>query len=100
MRPLEISKDIIPIAKFKARASEVVNRVRRDGRPMVITLNGEPAAVLISARDYDQQTYRESIRESIEAGLEDEKAGRVLSDAEFRLWANRRFGAFKKTSRR
>ena len=36
----------------KNRFSEVVQRARREG-PQTVTLRGEPAAVVVSAEDYD-----------------------------------------------
>ncbi|MBL8957428.1 MAG: type II toxin-antitoxin system Phd/YefM family antitoxin [Myxococcaceae bacterium] len=96
MRPAEISRDFLPIAKFKARASEVIQRVRRENRPMVITLNGEPAAVVISPHEYDRIIYAERVRSAIDEGLAAEAAGDTISDEEFEMWAKKRFGAFAK----
>ncbi len=90
----------MPIAKFKARASEVIQRVRRENRPMVITLNGEPAAVVISPHEYDRIVDAERIRAAIERGLEDARAGRVHTTEEIERWADERFGPLKKRKRR
>jgi prevent-host-death family protein len=99
MKTLQVSQDILPIAKFKAHASEVIHRVKREGRPTVITLNGEPAAVLISPADFDRMGSDAGLSQAIEEGLADVEAGRTVSDAEFKRWANKRFGAFRKTLR-
>jgi hypothetical protein len=45
MSPLKMSKDLVPIATCKAKASELVRQLRRRKRPFVITLNGRAAAV-------------------------------------------------------
>jgi prevent-host-death family protein len=90
----------MPIGKFKARASEMVHRVGRDKRPLVITLNGEPAAVLISTDDYDRQQYAQRVREAIGQGLADVEAGRLVSDDELGRWADSKFGKLKKTAKR
>ena len=100
MRPAEISRDFLPIAKFKARASEVINRVRTERRPTVITLNGEPAAVLISPRDYDRLMYEDRVRDAITQGLDDEREGRLLSTEEIRRRADQRFGKLAKKARK
>jgi prevent-host-death family protein len=97
MRPLEVTRDLFPIATFKARASEVVRRVKRENRPAVITVDGEPAAVLISPQEYDRMAYEDRVREAITQGLEDERAGRVLSTDEIRRRADERFGTLKKS---
>jgi prevent-host-death family protein len=80
MKPLHVSEDILPIADFKARASEVVRRLREHRRPVVITQSGKPAAVLLSPEEFDRLTYRARILEAVGEGLADAEAGRVVSD--------------------
>lgn len=100
MRPIELTRDVLPIAKFKARASEMIQRVRHDKHPLVITLNGAPAAVLISIEDYDRRAYEARVREGIEEGLADGQADRVISDNDLGRWADSRFGKLKKAPKR
>jgi prevent-host-death family protein len=83
----------LPITRFKARASEIIRGMRRNGRPIVITHRGKPIAVLLSPRDYDRRAEADPLRRGITEGLADVAAGRTISDAEFRRWARRRFGA-------
>ena len=49
MRP---SQDIKPISYVKANSSQVLKQVNTSG-PMVITQNGEAAAVLMGVKDYE-----------------------------------------------
>ncbi|MDQ3299407.1 MAG: type II toxin-antitoxin system Phd/YefM family antitoxin, partial [Myxococcota bacterium] len=60
-------------------------------RPLVITLNGKPAAVVMSPHEYDRITYQARFLLSIERGLADVDAGRVIDDDELgrRLQAGR-----------
>src|ERR1700682_6554506 len=80
MKPIQVSEDILPIASFKAHASEVVRSLRARGRPMIITRNGRPAAVLLSPEDSARLTNRERCRAPVREGLADAEAGRVVSD--------------------
>ena len=100
MKPLALARDVLPIAKFKARASEMIQRVRHDKQPLVITLNGAPAAVLISVEDYDRRAYAQAVRAGIEEGLADSDAGRVLTDDDLGRWADAKFGKAKRAPRR
>ena len=50
MRP---SQDIKPISYVKANSGKVLEQVNTAG-PMVITQNGEAAAVLMGVRDYEE----------------------------------------------
>ncbi len=78
MRPIELARDVVPIAQFKAHVSELVQRVKKKRRPVVVTVNGLPAAVLISPADFDQQQYAAYVRSKIERGIADVEAGRVI----------------------
>jgi len=89
---LRLAEDIVPIAEFKAHLSEVVRDLRGRGRPMVITQNGKPAAVLLSPEDFDQLTYQSLVVASIDDGLQDLHAGRVNSHDEVGRILDKRFG--------
>lgn len=97
MKSLQIAKDILPIAEFKARASEVVRGIRETGRPVVITQSGRPAAVLVSPEDFDIFSYRERFIASIREGLADAEAGRIVSDEELGRILDERFGTADKS---
>lgn len=81
-RTLQVSEDLIPIAELKARISEVVRGLDARPRPLVVTLNGKSAAVLMSPRAYDRLSYHARVAEKIDRGAEDGRAGRTLSDQE------------------
>ena len=95
MKPLHISEDILPIADFKARASEVVRRLREHRRPVVITQSGKPAAVLLSPEEFDRLTYRARFLEAMGEGLADAEAGRVVSNEALGKLLDAEFGKLK-----
>jgi prevent-host-death family protein len=95
MKPLHVSEDILPIADFKARASEVVRRLREHRRPVVITQSGKPAAVLLSPEEFDRLTYRARFIEAVGEGLSDAEAGRVVSDEALGKLMDDEFGKFE-----
>ena len=80
MKPLQLSEDVLPIDEFTAQASSVFRRVRNTQRPVLITENGRPAAVLISPEEFDTLRERERFLAAIEEGLADADAGRVIDD--------------------
>jgi prevent-host-death family protein len=45
---------IKPISYFKANAAEMLKELRETGQPYVLTQNGEAAAVLVDAHEYDK----------------------------------------------
>ena len=81
MRAVRVSEDIVPVSDFKAQAADWLKRVADTGQPIVITQNGKAAGVLVSPAEFDRLTERARVLEAIDAGLADEKAGRVVSHA-------------------
>src|SRR6266566_1418941 len=81
-RSLQVSEDIIPIAELKARLSMVVRSLETRPRPLIVTLNGKPAAVVMSPREYDRLTYSARFVGAVNRGLADVEAGRTISDEE------------------
>jgi len=50
MRP---SEDVRPLSEFRANAAAFVQQVQGTGRPMILTVHGRSAAVLVDAVEYD-----------------------------------------------
>jgi prevent-host-death family protein len=94
-----VSEDIIPIAELKAHLSEVVRGLERR-RPLVTTLNGKPAAVMMSPKEYDRISYRERVLAKINEGLRDVAEGRTYSHEEVGRMIEARFALPKKKKKR
>jgi prevent-host-death family protein len=77
-----LAANIFPLAQFKARASEVLNGMKADNQPVVITQNGVAAAVLLPPEEYDRLVERSEFIGAVERGLEDSKAGRLIDHAD------------------
>jgi prevent-host-death family protein len=96
MKPLQIAEDIVPIAEFKAHVSEVVRGLRQRGRPLVITQNGKPAAVLLSPEEFDALSYHARVVAAVQQGLAEAEAGRLISDEELGRELDKEFGSKRK----
>ncbi len=77
----QVSEDIVPLYEFKARAAQVLRRLRESNRAVVITQNGRPAAVLVSPEEFDRLQERERFLDAVDDGLRDSDAGRTIEDA-------------------
>jgi prevent-host-death family protein len=77
-RAFQTAEDIIPIAELKANMSEIVRGLDERPRPLVVTLNGKPAAVVMSPREYDLLSYQSRFIDAVGEGLADAKAGRTV----------------------
>jgi prevent-host-death family protein len=95
MKPMLLSEDILPIGEFKTQASSVLRKLRQSQRPVVITQNGKPAAVLITPEDFDHLRERERFMVAVREGLADSEAGRVLEDQEVESLLDEELGALK-----
>ncbi len=80
MKDINTAEDIVPLADFKARTSQLFRRLHQEQRPLIITQNGKPAAVLITPEEFDRIRERERFVEAITAGLADSAAGRLIDD--------------------
>jgi prevent-host-death family protein len=50
---MKISTDIKPVSYLKLHSADLLNQVNETHRPVVITQNGEPRAVLQDAESYE-----------------------------------------------
>lgn len=69
MRKINVAEDIVPIGHFKTHASEMLEQLRTTRRPIVITQNGRPAAVVLTPEEFDALGYRALVKEKVAAGL-------------------------------
>jgi len=82
MKTISVSNDIIPVGKFKTRISQWLKNIQSTGQPLIITLNGKPAGVLLAPKEYDELVYRKEFLDSIYRGLSDAVAGRTYTTKE------------------
>lgn len=92
VRRLHISQDIIPIAQFKVHASKLLRQLKGSRRPMVITQNGKPAAVLMTPEEFDRLCEERQFVGAVRQGLADVEADRTVSDAELERALDAEFG--------
>ena len=81
MKSLHISEDILAIGEVKEQLSRVLRQLHETQRPIVVTQNGRPAAVLITPDDFDRLRELDQFLDAVHEGLADSEAGRVIDDA-------------------
>lgn len=73
------SSDITSFSEYRSHLREHHDRVRQSGRPLFVTTNGEPDAVVLSPQTYDDLLDRAELVESLgnlDRSMEDVKSGR------------------------
>lgn len=76
---MNISKDIKPITYLKSKAPDLLKQINETHRPVVITQNGEPKAVLQDPESYENMRNAIGILKLISQGEQDVKDGRWKS---------------------
>jgi prevent-host-death family protein len=73
---MNISKDIKPITYLKSRAPDLLKQINQTHRPVIITQNGEPRAVLQDPESYENMRNAIGILKLISQGEEDIRSGK------------------------
>ncbi|NTW99954.1 MAG: type II toxin-antitoxin system Phd/YefM family antitoxin [Geobacteraceae bacterium] len=73
---MKVASDIKPISYLKSHAADILRQINETHRPMVITQNGEPRAVLQDADSYDNMRNAIGLLKLISQGEEDIRQGR------------------------
>jgi len=68
---VKISTDIKPISFLKAKAADMLRQVNETRRPIIITQNGEPRAVLQDPESYENMRNAIGLMKLISLGEED-----------------------------
>ena len=76
---MNITRDIRPVTYLKSRAAELLNQINETRRPVIITQNGEPRAVLQDPISYENMRNAIGILKLISLGEADIRDGKVKS---------------------
>ncbi len=79
---MNISKDIKPITYLKAKAPDLLKQINETHRPVVITQNGEPRAVLQDPESYENMRNAIGILKLISQGEQDVEGRKSKSQDE------------------
>ena len=79
---MNISKDIRPITYLKSKAPDLLKQINETHRPVVITQNGEPKAVLQDPQSYENMRNAIGILKLLSQSEEDVRRGKTKSQEE------------------
>lgn len=75
---MRYSTQVKSISYLKAKSAEVLAQLAEDGRPFIITQNGEAKAVLQDVASYEQQQETLALLKILAMGMEEIKAGETI----------------------
>jgi prevent-host-death family protein len=74
---LDLADDIRSLSDFKRNTLDLLDRLRKTGHPLVLTINGKAELVVQDAKAYQVLLDRVEAIEGIQRGLADVKASRI-----------------------
>ncbi|MCD6570694.1 MAG: type II toxin-antitoxin system Phd/YefM family antitoxin [Deltaproteobacteria bacterium] len=79
---MNITTDIKPVTYLKSKAADLLNQINETHRPVIITQNGEPRAVLQDPKSYEDMRNAIGILKLLSQGEADIRNGRTKSQEE------------------
>jgi prevent-host-death family protein len=73
---MNISQDIRPVTYLKSRAADLLKQINETHRPVIITQNGEPRAVLQDPKSFEDMRNAIGMLKLISQGEEDIRNGK------------------------
>ena len=82
---MKLTRDIQSLSTFKRDTSKFLKQIEDTGEPLVLTVNGKPAAVVLNPEDFELIQQREKLETiaAVKRGLADFEAGRVMEAEAF-----------------
>ncbi len=74
---MKITEDVRPVTYLKSRAAAMLTQINETHRPVIITQNGEPRAVLQDPESYERMRSAIGLMKLLAQGEEDVRSGRT-----------------------
>lgn len=79
---MKISTDIKPVSYLKLHSADLLNQVNETHRPVIITQNGEPRAVLQDAESYENMRSALGLLKLLAQAENDIRSGNITQQTE------------------
>ena len=96
MKSLLVAENIVPLGEFKSQASRILREMKASRRPVVITQNGRPAAVLVAPEEFDRLQEQARFIRAVQRGYAESEAAQVVTEREVEKRLNEEFGTPKR----
>jgi prevent-host-death family protein len=74
---MKINEDIRPVTFLKSKTADALAQINRTHRPLIITQNGEPMAVMQDPKSYERMVSAIGLMKLLAQGEEDVRQGRT-----------------------
>ncbi len=79
---MNITTDIKPVTYLKAKTADLLDQINDTRRPVIITQNGEPRAVLQDPKSYEEMRNALALLKLLAQGEEDIRKGNIRQQEE------------------
>lgn len=81
--PLSITEDIKSVSDLKKKTNEIFKQMHRTGRPIIVTVNGKPDAVLLDVEVFERKVKALNLAVLLSEAEPEVKEGRTRSAHDF-----------------
>ena len=92
MKRVQLDKDIQPLSEFRANAASMIEKIKKEHRPLVITQHGKSSAVLLDVSDYEQMIDTIELLQEINQARQEIKDAKGVEHEEVMNSLKRRLG--------
>lgn len=82
MQRLKLDEDILPLSEFRANAASMIEKIKEDHRPLVITQHGKSSAVIMDVSDYEQLIETIELLQEVNQAREQLEEGKGIDHEE------------------
>ena len=80
---MKIKEDIKPISYLKSRSADLISQINETHRPVIITQNGEPRAVIQDAESYERTINSLNLMRILAHGEKAVQKGDTMTQEDF-----------------
>jgi antitoxin YefM len=91
MQRPKLDRDVRPVSEFRANAAELIEQVRTNRRPLVLTQRGHSAAVVLDVEDFEGMVEELELLRDVRTAVEQVESGRVVSNRAAKAELRKRF---------
>lgn len=84
MQKIQLDQDIQPLSEFRSRVAFYFDKVKKTGRPLIITQNGKSSAVLLDVSEYQSMVDKIEVLEDIRSAEKQIDQGSGISHQELK----------------
>lgn len=79
---INLVEDLCPVSEFRSEFNSVLQKVKTNHRPVVLTQHGKSTAVVMDIYDYQDLIYERELLQDIRLGVQESAEGKTLSSKE------------------